>query len=74
MIDHALCECHLPPFCDCCQREVERVRGSMWHGNNRLCSECFGAWYDGADDPTDPINVGNYTRRKLGLPLLEPKP
>ena len=25
MTDHALCECHLPLFCDCCHREVEHV-------------------------------------------------
>jgi hypothetical protein len=73
----SLCECHLRPVCDCCQREVERVRGSVWHGTSRLCPECFGQWYDPDNesvDPTDPISIGNAIRRRHGLPALEPKP
>jgi Zn-finger nucleic acid-binding protein len=66
--DASLCECHLPPFCDYCQREVQRVRGSI-----RICPECFGEWYDGCGS-TDPLIIGNYVRRKHGLPALEPKP
>lgn len=65
-----MCECCLPPFCDCCQREVDRVRGSMWHGNHRICIECFGEWYDGSGS-TDPIVIGNHVRRKHGLPALK---
>ncbi len=25
----------IKPICDACQREVDRVRGSMWHGDSR---------------------------------------
>jgi hypothetical protein len=62
---------HLP-VCDCCQREVERVRGSMWHGQSRICPECFIQWYDGDGgfDPCDPIQLGNHVRAKHGLPPL----
>ena len=60
--------------CHACQREVDHVRGSMWHGEHRICKECFMQWYDPDHDdvnPTSPRSVGNATRRKLGLPLLE---
>lgn len=61
------------PACDACQREVDHVRGSMWHGKDRLCSECFSQWYDpdnGSFDPCDRISLGNYVRHKHGLPPL----
>lgn len=61
------------PVCDCCQREVSRVRGSMWHGDSRICEECFFQWYDpdtGAIDVTDPVSIGNHVRKKHGLPAL----
>ena len=66
----ALCECHLPPVCECCQREVDKVRGSMW-GHRSTCDECFFQWYDpdrGVSDPIDPVSIGNYVRKKHGLP------
>ena len=62
------------PVCDCCQREVERVRSSMWHGTARICLECFGQWYDpdnGSFDNCDPVSLGNYVRSKHGLPPLQ---
>jgi hypothetical protein len=33
-------------ICDCCQREVDYVRGSRWHGKARICLPCFYVWYD----------------------------
>lgn len=69
-----MCECCLPPVCACCLREVERVRGSMWHGPHRICDECFGQWYDPDScevDPTDPISIGNYVRKKHGLEAIK---
>lgn len=59
--------------CHACQRAVDRVRGTPWHGPYRICLECFYQWYDpdvGDVDPTSSLSVGNATRRKLGLPLL----
>jgi len=63
------------PICDCCQREVEKVRGSMCHGSDRICLECFYEWYDGHQgvDSTDPISIGNYVRKQHGLPALQTK-
>ena len=64
--------------CDCCQRTVERVRGSMWHGDARICLECFAQWYDPDNnevDQTSPVSIGNYVRKKHGLPpLMEDTP
>ena len=38
--------------CDCCGRLVARVRGSVWHGEARICIACFYVWYDvGLTDP-----------------------
>lgn len=62
------------PTCDCCKREVERVRGSMWHGESRVCPECFSQWYDpdsSSIDATDPVSIGNYVRSKHELPPLK---
>jgi hypothetical protein len=62
------------PICDCCQREVEYVRGSMWHGDARICLDCFGQWYDPDNEtvePTKPVSIGNYVRAKFGLPPLQ---
>lgn len=67
------CTC-LPPVCDCCERQVDSVRGSMWHGKAGLCSECFCQWYDpdnNSVDPTDPVSIGNHVRSKHGLPPLK---
>lgn len=64
-----MCECCLPPVCNCCLREVERVRGSMWHGPHRLCDECFAHWYDSGE--TDSIIIGNYVRSKHGLGAIK---
>jgi hypothetical protein len=33
-------------ICDCCQREVAKVRGSPWHGASQICLACFYVWYD----------------------------
>lgn len=66
----------LPKICDACQREVDYVRGSMWHGTARICRECFGQWYDpdnGEIDNTDPVSIGNYVRKKHGLPPIAPR-
>lgn len=65
------------PTCDCCQREVERVRRSMWHGDDRICAECFDAWYDpddGSYDPCNPVELGNHVRKKHGFPPIEDAP
>jgi hypothetical protein len=62
------------PICDCCQREVDYVRGSMWHGTDRICLECFYQWYDpdsGTFDSCNKIELGNYVRSKHGLPPME---
>jgi len=64
------------PICGCCQRAVVETRRSQWHGITRMCKECFIAWYD-PDDPidvTDPTEVGDYVRRKHGLPPLQVQP
>jgi len=68
--------CSVPDdgVCDCCHRMVPRVQGSIWHGDYRLCEECFGQWYDPDSksvDNTDPISIGNYIRWKHGLPARE---
>jgi hypothetical protein len=65
------------PTCHACQRQVESVRGSLWHGQHSICLDCFQQWYDpdyAGVDPTSAISVGNATRRKLGLPLLGAAP
>jgi hypothetical protein len=43
-------------ICDCCQRAVLRVRGSLWHGQHRICVACFYVWYD--EGITDPDVLG----------------
>lgn len=57
------------PICAACQREVDYVRGSMWHGEDKICRECFIEWYDGHGS-TNPVEIGNYVREKHGLPAL----
>jgi hypothetical protein len=63
-------------ICDCCKREVDYVRASIWHGDHRICCECFIEWYDG-DRPTmgtDQSNkraIGDWVRRKHGLAALD---
>lgn|GEM_PF-4465958 len=59
-------------ICDCCEREVDYVRGSMWHGDNRICKECFIEWYDGdrptyGTDDSNKLNIGNWIRKRHGL-------
>jgi hypothetical protein len=59
--------------CDCCRRVVDYHRASFWHGDARICRECFAQWYDPDNvqlDATDPLNIGNYVRLKHGLPPL----
>jgi hypothetical protein len=61
------------PVCDACRREVDYVRGSVWHGDSRICTECFMQWYDPDNstfDNCDPVELGNYIRSKHGLPPL----
>ena len=60
-------------ICDCCRREVDYFRGSFWHGDTRICRECFAQWCDPDNDQldaTDPVTVGNYVRLRHGLPPL----
>lgn len=62
------------PTCDCCKRKVDRVRSSMWHGKDLICTECFSQWYDpdnASFDNCNPVELGNYVRRKHGLPPME---
>jgi hypothetical protein len=57
-------------ICNTCQREVDRVRGSMWHDQDRICIECFSQWYDpdnNSFDNCNPRELGNYVRSKHGL-------
>ena len=52
--------------CRYCRRECEKVKP--------MCSECFSQWYDADNstiDKTDPVSIGNYVRKKHGLPPLE---
>jgi hypothetical protein len=58
--------------CDCCRRDVDYVRGSFWHGEARICRECFAQWYDPDNDRvgTDTASIGNYVRLKHGLPPI----
>lgn len=66
-----------PLVCDCCKRSVDFVRGSLWHGQDRICLECFYEWYDPSDPSTTDDNasnknrIGNWVRKKFGLPELE---
>jgi len=60
-------------ICDCCCRKVDYFRGSFWHGDTRICRECFAQWCDldnDSIDPADPHSIGNYVRLKNGLPPL----
>jgi hypothetical protein len=60
-------------ICDCCRREVDYFRGSFWHGDTRICRECFAQWCDPNNDQldsSDPVCVGNYVRLRHGLPPL----
>jgi hypothetical protein len=79
-VSEHLCQCCIAGgkfICDCCKRPVDHVRGSMWHGDARICRECFSQWYDPDNesvDSTNPISIGNHIRKKHGLPALEPTP
>ena len=60
-------------ICDCCRREVDYVRASFWHGDARLCRECFAQWCSPDYDQFGsirPMSVGNYVRLRHGLPPL----
>lgn len=60
-------------ICDYCRREVDFFRGSFWHGDARICRECFAQWSDPDNDSIgscDIWNIGNYVRLKHGLPPL----
>ena len=63
------------PICDCCRREVEYVRSSVWHYPALICLECFFQWYDpdtGSFDNCNPTELGNYVRSKHGLAPIAP--
>lgn len=60
-------------ICQCCRRDVDHVRESFWHGDARICRECFARWYDPDNDQigsTDCVSIGNYVRLRHGLPPL----
>jgi len=60
-------------ICDCCRREVVYFRGSFWHGDVKICRECFAQWCDLDNDSIasdDPQSIGNYVRLRHGLPPL----
>jgi hypothetical protein len=60
-------------ICDCCRRDVDHVRGSFWHGEARICLECFAQWYDLDNDRVpscDRVSIGNYVRLRYGLPPI----
>jgi len=60
-------------ICDCCRRDVEYVKASFWHGDAKICRECFAQWYDPDNvqfSSTDAVIIGNYVRLRHGLPLL----
>ncbi len=60
-------------ICDFCRRDVDDVRASFWHGEAKVCRECFAQWcdldnvYTGAGDAA---SIGNYVRLQHGLPML----
>lgn len=60
-------------ICDCCKRDVDNLRQSMWHGAHSICSECFYEWYDPMDKNVTEENltsikrIGNFVRLKFGL-------
>ncbi|HEY2446536.1 MAG TPA: hypothetical protein VGI20_12445 [Rhizomicrobium sp.] len=59
-------------ICECCRRDVDRVRSSFWHAEARICRECLAQWCDGDNDEigADAASVGNYVRLRHGLPPL----
>jgi hypothetical protein len=60
-------------ICDCCRRDVDYVRGSFWHGDARICRECFAQWYNPDDDhvdASDTVSIANYVRLRHGLPPI----
>jgi len=60
-------------ICDTCRRNVEYVRASFWHGDARICRECFAQWCNPDDEQigiTEPSSIGNYVRLKHGLPPI----
>jgi hypothetical protein len=60
-------------ICESCRRDVDYVRGSFWHGEARICRECFAHWCDPDNDElasADAASVGNYVRLRHGLPPL----
>jgi hypothetical protein len=51
-------------ICDCCHREVDYVRHSMWHGHAAICLACFYVWYDCGDEiSSDPVKIKAYVLR-----------
>jgi hypothetical protein len=60
-------------ICDSCRRDVDYARSSFWHGEARICGECFAHWSDPDNDElasADAASVGNYVRLRHGLPPL----
>jgi hypothetical protein len=60
-------------ICDFCRRDVDYVRASFWHGEAKVCRECFAQWCDPDNVYTgagDAASIGNYVRLQHGLPML----
>ncbi len=60
-------------ICESCRRDVDYVRSSFWHGEARICRECFAQWCDPDNDlaaSTEAAGIGNYVRLRHGLPPL----
>jgi hypothetical protein len=70
-----MASCEVMHACDCCKRKVDYLRGSMWHGEDRICRECFGEWYDESrptarTDESDKRAIGDWVRKRHGLSAL----
>ena len=60
-------------ICDFCRRDVDYVKASFWHGEAKVCRECFSQWCDPDNVYTgagDAASIGNYVRLQHGLPML----
>jgi hypothetical protein len=55
-----------PWLCDCCERAVWYVRGSMWHGEARICRACFFLWYDYGLTDTEALKAEVLAREASG--------
>ena len=66
MSDHLNAPPELMPLeaCDCCGVPSSYLRGSMWHGQARICLACFFIWYD--DGLTDPAAIRALRLKRCG--------